>query len=224
MPESRGQFTFYRSYYEAIRRLSKKEQAEVLLAICGYALDEIEPTLGGVSAAIFDLVKPTLDTGRRKAMSRQGKIKSKSNEEQNNNKSKSNAGQSCKEKEIESEVEGEYEIERELEYDSTPPYSPPKGKLSPFDIFWEAYPRKAGKAAARKAFAKIPKSAYPRIVPAIEAQKQSAQWQKDGGQYIPYPATWINRGEWENETQIEGLKTESGNVFARLVKEGKLDE
>ncbi len=222
MSEPRGQFTFYRSYYEAIRKLGTKDQAKVLFAICGYALDEAEPDLEGVSAAIFDLVKPTLDAGRRKAAARQGKNKVKSNEEENNNKAGTNEEQTGKE--IEREVEREEEREIEIEYDSTPPYSPPRGKLTSFEIFWEAYPRKVGKAAAKKAFAKVPKSAYPHIIPAIEAQRQSAQWQKDGGQYIPYPATWLNRGEWENETQIDGIKTETGNVFAQLVREGKLDE
>jgi hypothetical protein len=173
-------------------------------------------------AASFDLVKSQPKAGIRKAMSRQGKTKTKSNVKQSNNKTETKEKQAGKEKEVEGEKENE--IERELEYDSTPPSSPPKGKSTPFEIFWEAYPRKVGKAAARKAFVKVPKSAYPRIIPAIEAQKQSAQWQKDGGQYIPYPATWLNRGEWENETQIDGLKKEAGNVFAQLVKEGKLDE
>ncbi|MGL5995965.1 MAG: DUF6291 domain-containing protein, partial [Pseudomonas proteolytica] len=36
----RKQFTFYRSYLDAIRRLPKKEQGNIVLAICNYALDE----------------------------------------------------------------------------------------------------------------------------------------------------------------------------------------
>ena len=64
----RAQFTFYRSYYEAIRELPKKEQTAVLLAVCAYALDSEEPKLSGTANAIFTLIRPTLDTGRRKAM------------------------------------------------------------------------------------------------------------------------------------------------------------
>jgi hypothetical protein len=30
-------------------------------------------------------------------------------------------------------------------------------------------------------------------------QKTSAQWQKDNGQYIPNPATWLNQGRWDDE-------------------------
>ena len=68
-----------------------------------------------------------------------------------------------------------------------------------FADFWSAYPKKVGKGAALKAFKKLKASAYPLLVPAIERQKRSAQWQKDGGQYIPNPATWLNQERWLDE-------------------------
>lgn len=75
-----------------------------------------------------------------------------------------------------------------------------------FDAFWSAYPKKVGKEAARKAFAKIPKSEIPNLVPAIENQKQSEQWKKDGGRYIPNPTTWLNQGRWQDELSPETPK------------------
>lgn len=71
---------------------------------------------------------------------------------------------------------------------------------SAFDVFWQAYPRKTGKAAARKAFDKA-RPPLDVVLKAIEAQNHSAQWQRDNGQYIPYPATWLNQGRWEDEVQ-----------------------
>ena len=68
-----------------------------------------------------------------------------------------------------------------------------------FIHFWAVYPRKIGKAAARKAFDKVPADALEKIVPAVESQKGSYQWSRDGGQYIPYPATWLNQGRWDDE-------------------------
>ena len=64
-----------------------------------------------------------------------------------------------------------------------------------FDIFWNAYPRKEGKQKARAAFEKV---AVPveDLINAIEQQKNSAQWAKDGGQFIPHPATWLNGQRW----------------------------
>lgn len=68
-----------------------------------------------------------------------------------------------------------------------------------FNQFWEVYPRKVGKQAARKAFDKLPASVLPKLVPAVEAQKKSYQWTRDGGQYVPHPATWLNQGRWDDD-------------------------
>lgn len=97
----RKQFTFYRSYFEALKTLPKKERETVVMAICAYALDEEEPTLSGVSASCFTLIRPTLDSGRNKAKNRCGKVKTK--QEQNKNKPE----EMSKEKEVEREVEVE---------------------------------------------------------------------------------------------------------------------
>lgn len=67
----RKQITFYRSFYEAIRRLRRKaDRCDAYDALLAYAflgvmpeLEEMEPHV----AAVFDLIKPTLDAGRRKA-------------------------------------------------------------------------------------------------------------------------------------------------------------
>lgn len=97
----RNQFTFYSSYYEAVRELPKKEQVNVILAICGYALMDEEPELTGVSKAIFALIRPTLDSGKAKALNRVGKTK----QEQNKNKPVTKQEQIGKEKEKERENE-----------------------------------------------------------------------------------------------------------------------
>jgi hypothetical protein len=70
-----------------------------------------------------------------------------------------------------------------------------------FNAFWKAYPRKVGKDAARKAFDKrkpddVLTEAFIR---AIESQSRGEAWRKDGGQYIPHPATWLNEGRWMDE-------------------------
>lgn len=121
----REQFTFYRSYYDALKNLPEKERAKVLFAILEYALDEQEQNkLEGVCAACFLLIRPTLDSGRIKAANR--KNKAKTNEEQNENKAKTKAEQNNKEKEKEKEREREVEKEGEVERenDSSPPKAP----------------------------------------------------------------------------------------------------
>ena len=71
-----------------------------------------------------------------------------------------------------------------------------------FSLFWNAYPKKVSKAAAEKAFNKLKPDdeLLETMFEAIEQQKRSAEWQKDGGQFIPYPATWLNGRRWEDES------------------------
>lgn len=82
------------------------------------------------------------------------------------------------------------------------PYSPPKGE-GLFDEFWKAYPRKVGKDAARKAFAKRKptRELLDQMLAAIEKQKKGDQWQRERGKYIPHPTTWLNQGRWEDEVE-----------------------
>lgn len=67
-----------------------------------------------------------------------------------------------------------------------------------FDAFWTAYPKKKSKDDARKAWDKRrPDDALvTAMLAAIAIQVQSPEWRKDGGQFIPYPATWLNGARW----------------------------
>lgn len=72
---------------------------------------------------------------------------------------------------------------------------------SGFDIFWQGYPRKVGKQGALKAWIKLKPSCDLQkiIIEAVAFNKDSDQWQKDGGRYIPHPSTWLNGRRWEDE-------------------------
>jgi hypothetical protein len=85
---------------------------------------------------------------------------------------------------------------------------PKMSKAEMFNQFWEAYPKRKSKGDAEKAWAKIKmtESLLAEILDSIEKGKQSHEWTKEGGQYIPYPATWLNRKGWEDEyTQVENV-------------------
>ena len=36
------------------------------------------------------------------------------------------------------------------------------------------------------------------MLAALEVQKRSRQWQRDGGRYVPNPLTWLNQQRWED--------------------------
>lgn len=72
-----------------------------------------------------------------------------------------------------------------------------------FDRFWAAYPRKASKGRAERAFATInpDEQLVGRMCAAIERAKTSDQWRKDGGKFVPHPATWLGAKGWEDEPE-----------------------
>jgi len=105
------------------------------------------------------------------------------------------------------------EIREEKNKERNTPPPPSRGVTRPpaadreFDEFWQAFPKKKSKGQAKKAWDKLRKEKklppLPTMLQAIAAAKAGHDWQKDGGKYIPYPATWLNGERWEDEpTQV----------------------
>ena len=73
--------------------------------------------------------------------------------------------------------------------------------LTRFDDFWAIYPKRRSRAQAEKAWTKIKPSEQlaGEIIAAVKRAKTSEDWQKEGGQFIPYPATWLNAHGWKDD-------------------------
>jgi len=72
-----------------------------------------------------------------------------------------------------------------------------------FDAFWKAYPKKVAKQDAHNAWKKLkPDTDLTfEIIAGIARWKNSDQWVRDDGRYIPHPATWLNGRRWEDDVQ-----------------------
>ena len=66
---------------------------------------------------------------------------------------------------------------------------------TPFDNFWQLYPRKIGKGAARKAYAAAVRKAGPDEIDAGLAKFRAGLNGTDP-KFIPHPATWLNAERW----------------------------
>lgn len=77
---------------------------------------------------------------------------------------------------------------------------------SAFDRFWEAYPKKKSKEDALKAWTKLNPDEHlvEDILQAVLRAKTSAEWLKEGGQFIPYPGTWLRGKRWLDDGGPEG--------------------
>lgn len=90
----------------------------------------------------------------------------------------------------------------------------PQTAVDAFDVFWEHYPKKVGKGAARTSFAKV-RVPIETLIAAIEQQKRSDQWKRG---YVPNPATWLNQGRWEDQLE-ESRQFQTNNPFLKMIME-----
>lgn len=194
----RDQFTFYRSYYEALKSLPQKEQTKVFMAICSYALDEIPPNLSGVSLSVFTLIRPTLDSGRRKAENRKNKTRTKREQSVNEG-----------EKEREEEGEEEREIEKDI-YPPTPLQGGKKQNWNPptFDEVLEAAKLRGVPDLARPFFDYYSAADWrdSEGKPVLSWQQKLVAWKVRGDDRLRKQAAQRNQPK-------------NGNVFAEMLRE-----
>lgn len=82
--------------------------------------------------------------------------------------------------------------------------------LGHFEAFWKEYPNKTSKKKAMEIWLRIfgnvniktyvqIDSLAASIIQGLSKSKQSSQWTKDGGKFIPHPTTWLNQERWADE-------------------------
>ena len=70
---------------------------------------------------------------------------------------------------------------------------------SAFEEFWQSYPKKVGKGQAQKTWDKLKIKVIDEILASLKWQRVCEQWQKDGGQFIPNPSTYLSQQRWLDE-------------------------
>ncbi len=159
--DARNQFTFYRSFRDAIASLPKKEQLGAMWAIVDYALDGQEPqNLTWPQRAVFSLIEPVLQAASKKAAAgKKGGSKTKASKQ----------NESKKENEIEVEIENEIED---------------KCLAQGFESFWEKFPLKVGKEKAREVWERQ-KPCLDEVLEGLSRWSNSVQWERENGRFIP---------------------------------------
>lgn len=89
-----------------------------------------------------------------------------------------------------------------------------------FMQFWSIYPKKVDKKGSFRAFKNIKKlkEVFPTIISALEIQKQSAQWTKENGQYIPNPTTYIHQERWNTVTESDAIQAKINEAVDETYK------
>jgi len=76
--------------------------------------------------------------------------------------------------------------------------------MSDFARFWNAYPKRVARKKAELAWQKLQPSPalVEQILAALAWQVTQESWLRDDGQYIPYPASWLNGERWLDERRV----------------------
>ncbi len=79
-----------------------------------------------------------------------------------------------------------------------------------FEEFWNIYPKKKEKIRSQKSFTKAKKVAtVEEIMAGLRVAVRSEDWIKNGGQYVPKPANWLDGGGWDDEVATQKQTTGS---------------
>ena len=200
---------FFLDDLDALEPLCEEERGRLFTALLQYGKTGELAELSGNEKFLFPMFKGRID--RFYKSYQETCERNKNNIKKRYTKSTTVYGGSERTRSLPSEEEEEEETESKSEAKSNPNTS----RASAFDAFWSAYPKKTGKEAARKSFARA-KADIGTMLSALEVQKQSEQWTKDNGQFIPNPTTWLNQGRWEDEVQTKS----SGFAYNADFEEG----
>lgn len=197
-------FLFYYEWIKVLRILPPNEAIEVLEAMVKFAMDREEPKFTNMAQEIaFSPMKNKIEQDKQK---REITILKKQNAGRKGGLTKQANARNAKQS-LANQGDKDLVLEEDLVLNTSP--LTPQGGTEPlkesypegFEDFWEMYPRKEAKKDALKAFQKLkPDSALiEKMLAALDQQKKSEAWKKDGGQYIPLPASWIRGERWEDE-------------------------
>lgn len=214
-------------FLEEMDGLSDEEYGRLIRGMQRYSMTGEKPELEGTERLFWKRCRNTIDryaasydslcAARAESGKKGGRPKNQLVSDGNQNNLLVSGESKAKQNNL-SETNTETKTNTNTNTETNIPPKPPKGRTdAEFAEFWSAYPTKVGKQPARKAFDKV-KVPVKTLVDAIERQKCSSQWSKDGGQYIPNPATWLNQQRWEDvlpeAEKPSGMDTDPDQIAA----------
>ena len=204
-------------YLAKCAKLSDQEVGRLFRALMEYHATGHEPELAGRESIAFDFIKEDIDKAEKAyaakcEKNRQNRIASNENGRSpeptpDNERQRTLTNVDERTQNINKKEKENKRVSKDTQY------------AGAFAVFWAAYPRHTDKQAALRAFERLKpdETMMQTILGAIERQKQSQQWTKDGGQFIPHPATWLNGRRWEDEMPKGGgpVKTVSAQQYGQ---------
>lgn len=234
--EKRKSFVVYTDLDVSLASFSNAEVGAIFRAMLTYADTGRETDLSDREAVAFGFIKAQMDRDfdkydeivekRKAAVAAREEKKSKSNQMISNDIKSNQMISSATDNDTVTVTDTDTENENEnvnVTGIIIPPLPPTGGKAreNAFETFWKAYPKKVGKAACEKEWARCCYTAEDadEMAKAVERQKRSDQWKRG---YIPNPLKWLKEERW-NDTEAQPNSptyeiTESASVRQRVIQ------
>ena len=191
-------FSLFKDYLEYMEGMSDEDLGKAMRAVWLYENGMELPELSGMAWMLFTTIRRDLD--RAHAISQ---VRSENGAKGGKSKAEASDEEAPVSKEEANSSKPSLHKTLYIDKDITPPtpLGGDEGGGTPFERFWEAYPKKVRKAAARRAWKAIKpdEDLTQTILKAIELAKASPQWTKSGGRFIPDPSRWIEEKRWEDQ-------------------------
>lgn len=90
-----------------------------------------------------------------------------------------------------------------------------------FQLFWDVYPRKVGRGAAQKAFAKATKTTpVAQIISGVMNYANSGNLPEM--QFIPHASTWLNQERWDDVVEHSAATKTSTSIAKDIIERSRL--
>lgn len=208
----RKQFTFYRSYYEAISRLPVTKRGKLLDMIVRYALDGDEPEhLSGEQHMVFSLIKPTLEASRKKAeaLLREAAPDTAGNPPGNPEvTSPKGEGEKEKEKKKEKNIKNKIYIQKESETEAVDKedidFRIFVVRVQEFAKFFDLFPRKDNREQALGIW-KRKNLTLDQVLPGLRRWLASSRWRAKNGLEIPDAVKFLEEEMYNRIPESEDM-------------------
>ena len=238
--EQKKGFVLYYDYRAHLALLSDGERGRLLMALLDYSENGKEPELEGAALMAYSFIRAQMDRDavkyaetvkKRSEAGKQGGRPPKTSESNENQNEAKKANGFFEKQNKAKKPDTVTDTVTDTDTDTDIEEKKPSLQELRFAEFWAEYPKKKAKKDAQKAWNKIKPTAelFENIIEAVKFAKNSMEWKKENGRFIPNPATWLNGGRWDDELTPAPINPQptSGNcgkpdtraVLARIIAE-----
>ena len=191
MTKKQSFMPFFYDWCQPFSALSGEECKELLLAMVDFHQNGGEiPQFSGMAGMAASFIFPQIERARAASVQRA------------ENGAKGGKANGSKSKQTEATNTSTNTITNTNAITNTNTNTDPAGdRERRFAVFWERYPKKENKVAARKAWDKLDPDTFllDAMLTAIDRQMRSSAWTAEGGRSIPSPTSWLSQRRWEDE-------------------------